>query len=274
MRLFVRAGTALVTSLGAYPPFRLHVAGFWRQLPTFAYREATGSGKRLLDTVRRETRRSSICPIPQPDGHLGGRPPTSCPSWGPAETTLFPPRRGLWRDRTGGSLPGFVLSRPNVVRMRTLSKAYGAGGTALRGYAVGLANTIRFFARCGTITRMNRMAQAAGARGTRRPGLSGRLTVRPATAAGRARIAAIAAGPACNRCPRPPISFAIDCGVLRPFALKLMQELLARDVFRAQADWLPVLDRTCALSVGAGARDRPVSRPPLATPWRAARPGS
>ena len=173
--------------------------------------------KRSSDTVKRETAPSSICPIRQPDGHLVEGPPTSCPSWRPCRR---PPSsssstRALWRRAARRCpLPGFDVSRPNVVRMRTFSKAYGLAGLRC-GYAVGHEDTIRFFDKVRNHYGMNRMAQAAGARGNRRPGLSGRYR-RPH--GGQAAPASLKSPPgtACNRCPRPPISSPSIAVVMRP----------------------------------------------------------
>ena len=76
---------------------------------------------------------------------------------------LARPRRGLWRDRAGRArCRRSTPSRPNVVRMRTFSKAYGLAGIRC-GYAVGEATLIRAVEKIRNHYGVSRMAQIAGA---------------------------------------------------------------------------------------------------------------
>jgi hypothetical protein len=59
------------------------------------------------------------------------------------------------------ALPPIDVSRPNVVRMRTFSKAYGLAGIRC-GYAFGDADVIASFEKVRNHYGVNRMAQIAG----------------------------------------------------------------------------------------------------------------
>jgi len=247
VRLFVREGDAVVTSLGAYPTFNYHVAGFGGRLVTVAYRDDREDLDTLLDTVKRE--KSPLVYLSNPDNPMG--------TWWKAadivafiealpETTVLILDEAYGETAPADALPAFDVTRPNVVRMRTFSKAYGLAGLRC-GYAVGHEDTIRVFEKVRNHYGMNRMAQAAGLAAIDDQVYLAETVAR--TAAGRARIAEIAAGHGLQPLPSATNFVAIDCGRDAAFALKVMQELLARDVF-VRKPMVPVLDRTVRISVG------------------------
>ncbi len=65
------------------------------------------------------------------------------------------------RDVTAADGIGAALSRPNVVSLRTLSKAYGLAGLRV-GYAVGAAAVIGAIRKVGLPFAVNKLAQVAG----------------------------------------------------------------------------------------------------------------
>jgi histidinol-phosphate aminotransferase len=70
-RLIVEPGTPVVTSLGAYPTFNFHVAGFGGRLVTVPYRDDREDLDGLRDAVRQRKRGDRLSLQPrQPDGHL------------------------------------------------------------------------------------------------------------------------------------------------------------------------------------------------------------
>jgi hypothetical protein len=69
VRLIVEPGTAVVTSLGAYPTFNFHVAGFGGRLVTVPYRDDREDLDALLDAVRREN--ASLVYLSNPDNPMG-----------------------------------------------------------------------------------------------------------------------------------------------------------------------------------------------------------
>lgn len=247
VRLFVREGDVVVTSLGAYPTFNYHVAGFGGRLVTVPYRDDREDLDALLEAVRRAN--APLVYLSNPDNPMG--------SWWEAsaieafidalpKTTVFILDEAYGETAPADALPALDVSRPNVVRMRTFSKAYGLAGLRC-GYAIGHPDTIRVFEKVRNHYGMNRMAQAGCLAALQDQAYLAEIVAR--TAAGRERIAGIAAGHGLKALPSATNFVAIDCGHGGAFALKVMQELLARDIF-VRKPMVPVLDRTVRISIG------------------------
>ena len=247
VRLFVREGDAVATSLGAYPTFNYHVAGFGGRLVTVPYRDDREDLDDLLEAVKRE--KAPLVYLSNPDNPMG--------SWWTAaeveaffdalpETTVFILDEAYGETAPAEALPAIDVSRPNLVRMRTFSKAYGLAGLRC-GYAIGNPDTIRLFEKVRNHYGMNRMAQAGCLAALQDQEYLAEVIGR--TAAARNRIGAIAAAHGLEALPSATNFVAIDCGRDGDFALKVMQELLSRDVF-VRKPMVPVLDRTVRISVG------------------------
>ncbi|MGY6707455.1 MAG: pyridoxal phosphate-dependent aminotransferase [Rhizobiaceae bacterium] len=247
VRLFVKEGNAVVTSLGAYPTFNYHVAGFGGRLVTVPYRDDREDLDALLDAVKRES--APLVYLSNPDNPMGTW-------WNAADieafmdalphTTIFILDEAYGETAPAEALPAFDVSRPNLVRMRTFSKAYGLAGLRC-GYAVGHEDTIRVFEKVRNHYGMNRMAQAGCLAALHHQDNLAEIVAR--TAAGRQRIAEIAADHGLDSLPSATNFVAIDCGLDGAFALKVMQELLSRDIF-VRKPMVPGLDRTVRISVG------------------------
>ncbi len=247
VRLFVEPGQAVVTSLGAYPTFNYHVAGFGGRLVTVPYRQDREDLEGLLEAVRREE--APLVYLANPDNPMG--------SWWPAgDVAAFidalPPMTMLVLDEAygetapDGTMPPLDTSRPNVIRMRTFSKAYGLAGLRC-GYAIGHPETVRAYDKVRNHFGMTRMAQAAAL-----AALSDGdhlASVIAQTAACRVRIGEIARGNGLSPLPSATNFVAIDCGRDGAFALAVMQGLIARDVF-VRKTMAPGLDRTIRISAG------------------------
>lgn len=247
VRLFVEPGQAVVTSLGAYPTFNYHVAGFGGRLVAVPYREDREDIDALLAAVMSE--RAPLVYLANPDNPMG--------SWWPAaEVERFiaalPAETVLILDEAygetapQGALPPIDTDRANVLRMRTFSKAYGLAGLRC-GYAIGHAEMIRAFDKVRNHFGVNRMAQAAGV-----AALADQNWLRSVVAkveAGRARIGEIARANGLEPLPSATNFVAIDCGGDGAFALDVMKALISRGVFVRKA-MAPGLDRTIRVSVG------------------------
>jgi len=162
-RLVVTPGTAVVTSLGAYPTFNYHVAGFGGRLVTVPYRDDHEDLDALLETVRAEN--APLVYLANPDNPMG--------TWhsGDAiiefakalpETTLLVLDEAYCEFAPPDAIPNIVAlnGMQNVIRFRTFSKAYGMAGQRV-GYAYGTAGTISRFDRVRNHFGVNRLAQAA-----------------------------------------------------------------------------------------------------------------
>lgn len=247
VRLFVEPGQAVVTSLGAYPTFNYHVAGFGGRLVAVPYREDREDLDGLLAAVISE--RAPLVYLANPDNPMG--------SWWPADEVerfiaALPAETVLILDEAygetapEGTLPPIDTGRANVLRMRTFSKAYGLAGLRC-GYAIGHAETIRAFDKVRNHFGVNRMAQAAGVAALADQDWLRSVVVK--VEAGRARIGELARANGLKPLPSATNFVAIDCGGDGTFALDVMKALISRGVFVRKA-MAPGLDRTIRVSVG------------------------
>lgn len=247
VRLYVGPGDPVVTSLGAYPTFNFHIAGCGGRLVTVPYERDRESLDGLLAAARRE--KAPLVYLSNPDNPMG--------SWWDAheierfiealpETSMLVLDEAYGELGPASALPSIDVSRPNLVRMRTFSKAYGLAGIRC-GYAFGEAQVIRDFEKLRNHYGVSRMAQVAGAEA-----LADQAWLRDVVAkvdAGRRRIAAIAAGNGLEPLPSATNFVTVDCGRDGAFALKVLENMLARDVF-IRKPMAPGLDRCIRISVG------------------------
>lgn len=247
VRQYVREGTPVVTSLGAYPTFNFHVAGFGGRLVTVPYRDDREDLDALLDAVVRE--KAPLVYFSNPDNPMG--------TWHEAaaieafiaalpETTLLILDEAYGETAPASALPAIDVSRPNVLRMRTFSKAYGLAGMRC-GYALGAESQITAFDKIRNHFGMNRMVQiAALAALADQPYLN---AVVARIIAGRDRIAAIAARNGLAAIPSATNFVTIDCGRDGAYAASVLNGLIERDIF-VRKPMAPVLDRCIRVSVG------------------------
>jgi histidinol-phosphate aminotransferase len=247
VRMFAPAGAPVVTSLGAYPTFNFHVAGFGARLVAVPYENDRESLDGLLAAVKREG--APMVYLSNPDNPMGTW-------WEADEISRFiealPETTMLVLDEAYGelgpdtALPPLDISRPNVLRMRTFSKAYGLAGIRC-GYAVGEAEVIRDFEKIRNHYGVNRMALVAGEAALADQNYLGQ--VKSKVAAGRERIAGIARDNGLSPIRSATNFVTIDCRSDGAFALKVLEQLLARDVF-IRKPMAPVLNRCIRISVG------------------------
>ncbi|HMM64715.1 MAG TPA: pyridoxal phosphate-dependent aminotransferase [Mesorhizobium sp.] len=247
VRLYVGPQDPVVTSLGAYPTFNFHVAGVGGRLVTVPYENDRESLDGLLAAARRE--KAPLVYLSNPDNPMGSW-------WEASEIDRFiealPETSMLVLDEAYGelgpasALPAIDVSRPNLVRMRTFSKAYGLAGIRC-GYAFGEAQVIRDFEKLRNHYGVSRMAQIAGVEA-----LADQEWLREVVAkvdAGRKRIARIAEDNGMKPLPSATNFVTVDCGRDGAFALKVLEAMLARDVF-IRKPMAPGLDRCIRISVG------------------------
>ena len=162
VRMYIAPGPAVVTSLGAYPTFNYHVERLWRPAGQRALRERPGeTSKGCSPLFGAKRARWSISS--NPDNPMGTW-------WAAAEIPRLSTarrRRRCWCStrpmarRRPSAAPAARRVRPNVLRMRTFSKAYGLAGMRC-GYAVGEAEVIRRLEKVRNHYGDSRMAQMAG----------------------------------------------------------------------------------------------------------------
>ena len=250
VRLLVAEGDAVVTSLGAYPTFLYHVAGFGGQVTTVPYKDDHEDPEALLAAARATG--AKLLYLANPDNPMG--------TWHKAEAierliAALPPETVLILDEAYAdtapqeAIPAMDVSHPRVIRMRTFSKAYGLAGLRV-GYAISHHELIRAFDKIRNHFGMGRIAQA-GALAALKDQDYLNQTVQKITQA-RAEIARIVQENGLTPLPSATNFVAVDCGRDGAYAAALLNELTKRGVFLRMPAIAP-LNRTIRISCGDAA---------------------
>jgi histidinol-phosphate aminotransferase len=250
VRLLVAEGDPLVTSLGAYPTFLYHVAGFGGQVTTVPYKDDHEDPEALLAAARATG--AKLLYLANPDNPMG--------TWHKAEAierliAALPPETVLILDEAYAdtapqeAIPAMDVSHPRVIRMRTFSKAYGLAGLRV-GYAIGHHELIRAFDKIRNHFGMGRIAQA-GALAALKDQDYLNQTVKKISQA-RAEIARIVQDNGLTPLPSATNFVAVDCGRDGAYAAALLNELTKRGVFLRMPAIAP-LNRTIRISCGDAA---------------------
>ena len=247
VRLFADPGAPVVTSLGGYPTLNYHVAGFGARLVAVPYRDQREDVETLAAAARRD--KAAIVYLANPDNPMG--------TWWPAsavedfiaavpETTLILLDEAYGEFAPAGTLPPLDTGRPNVLQLRTFSKAYGMAGLRC-GYAIGERQTIRAFERVRNHFGVNALAQA-GAIATL--GDDAHLArVLEDTAGAKARIAAIAESSGLQPLASATNFVTINTGRDAAFAGQLLAALAELGIF-IRKPMAPGLDHCIRISAG------------------------
>jgi histidinol-phosphate aminotransferase len=247
VRLFAGPGDVVVSSLGGYPTFHFHVAGFGAVLKTTPYVNDREDLDGLLDLARKE--KAKVVYLANPDNPMGtwhsGAEVTAFAKALPASTLLVLDE-AYCETAPEGTLPDLHLDTPNVLRFRTFSKAYGLAGARL-GYVFGEARLIKGYDKVRDHFGISRITQAAGIAALKDQDYLCEAVGK--IIAARERIARIADGAGLNPLPSATNFVAIDCGRDGSFAKSVLDGLIARDVF-VRKPAAPVLDRCIRVSCG------------------------
>ncbi len=246
-RLLVDRDRTVVTSEGAYPTFNYHVVGFGGRLVKVPYRDDREDPEALAEAAAREG--ASLVYFANPDNPMG--------TWHDAATVqrlieAMPESCLLCLDEAyvefapEGVAPPLDVSDPRVIRMRTFSKAYGMAGGRIA-YALGEPELIAAFDRVRNHFGVNRVAQD-GALAALNDG-EWLAHVQREVAAARERIARIAADNGLDVLPSAANFVAVDCGRDGDFARRVLDGLIARDVFVRMPGAAPQ-DRCIRISAG------------------------
>ena len=246
VRMFVEPGVTVATSLGAYPTFNFHVAGYGGRLVTTPYvadREDPGS---LLDLARREKARLIF--FANPDNPMG--------SWWPSaavedlianipEGTVLILDEAYGEFAPPGTLPPLDLDNQKLLRFRTFSKAYGLAGARV-GYVIGEAGLVKCFDKVRNHFGVNRLAQAAALAALDDQPYLQEVIAKVGRA--RERIGAIALGVGFKPLPSATNFVTIDCGRDNAFAKSVLDALIDRGIFVRMPGVAP-LNRCIRVSV-------------------------
>lgn len=229
VRLVVAPGSPVVTSLGAYPTFNYHVAGFGGRLVTVPYRDDREDPEALAAAAAESG--APLVYLANPDNPMG--------TWHPAGTIAamletLPADTLLCLDEAYVEFAGpevalpIDFEHPRLVRLRTFSKAYGMAGARI-GYAVTSPEIAAGFDKVRNHFGVNRVAQA-GARAALAD-TAHLAAVLADVARAKARIAEIGRGAGLVPLASASNFVTLDTGGDGAFARALVGELAARDVF-------------------------------------------
>lgn len=250
LHVVLSPGETVVTSDGAYPTFNFHVAMHGGRLVKVAYRDDREDLAALLDTARREKAR--VLYVSNPDNPMG--------SWWPAGEIQrlideVPGDMLLILDEAygdtapQGTLPAIDVARQNVLRYRTFSKAYGLAGARV-GYCFGPADLVAEFEKVRNHYGINRVGQLGAL-----AALDDQDYLRKAVCdidRARERIAGIARANGLTPLASATNFVAIDCGRDGDYAKRILDGVLAHDVFIRMPGVAP-LNRCIRVSCGVDA---------------------
>lgn len=250
VRLLVGSGTPVVSSLGAYPTFAYHVAGFGGELTAVPYRNDREDMGGLLAAARAID--APLVYLANPDNPMGTWHEAGVLSEFidalPADIVLCLDEAYADFAPSDAVLP-IDTSDARVIRMRTFSKAHGLAGLRV-GYALGHVDLIAAFDRVRNHFGVGLVAQAGA-----RAALADHDWLRDVVsqvASGRERLVKIAAANGLRALPSATNFVTIDCGADGIFARRVLAGLLTRGVF-ARMPFVSPQDRCVRITVGRDA---------------------
>lgn len=255
LRLIVEPGDTVVTSQGAYPTFNFHVTGNGGRLLTTPYVNDHEDPASLL-AIARDAKAGGVHPkaiyLANPDNPMGS-------FWSGSQIQSMidqlPEGVMLMLDEAyiefapAGTAPPVDVSRANVIRYRTFSKAYGMAGARVA-YAIAERSVAAAFDKIRNHFSVNRIA-LAGALAALADQRWLAQTVAKVNHA-KARIAQIAAHEGLKPLPSATNFVAIDCAADGAFAKRVLDGLLERDVFVRMPGVAP-LNRCIRITAGTEA---------------------
>lgn len=247
VRLVIGAGDAVVTSLGAYPTFNFHVNGFGGTLHTVPYKDDHEDIEALLSKAAEVN--AKLLYLANPDNPMG--------TWHDGKTieamvARLPKGCLLLLDEAyadlapDSAIPNIEVATPNVIRMRTFSKAYGLAGARV-GYAYGPVNLIQAFDRVRNHFGMTRVSQAGALAALDDQGYF--HNVRDRVKQSRQRLMQIAGENGLTAIASATNFVTINCGRDGDFARAVLANLIAAGIFVRMPSVAP-LDR--CIRVGCG----------------------
>ncbi|KQX39891.1 histidinol-phosphate aminotransferase [Devosia sp. Root436] len=250
VRLYAAPGSTVVTSLGGYPTFNYHIHGYGAQMHTVPYI----GDREDIDALARAAQETNAAMVylANPDNPMG--------SWWDAasverfiaavpETTMIVLDEAYGEFAPPGTLPPLDIGRPNLLRMRTFSKAYGLAGARV-GYVFGEERSISAFNRIRNHFGISNVAQAAGI-----AALADSAYLAQAVAAVQLALedtAAIVRRHGLTPLPTATNFVAVDCGRDGPHAQAILDGLASRGIF-VRKPAVTGLNRCIRISAGTDA---------------------
>jgi histidinol-phosphate aminotransferase len=246
-RLFIEPGDAVATSLGAYPTFNFHVAAAGGKLVTTPYVNDKEDPASLLTLANTEN--IKLLYFANPDNPMGSVWPASDVQHFidavPANTMLLLDEAYIEFAHEGTS-PAIDISRKNLLRFRTFSKAHGLAGIRV-GYCIGHPEMIAAFNKIRNHFGLGRIAQAGAIAAIEDQAWV--VHVKAEVIKARARIRDIARDNGLTPLPSATNFMAIDCGRDGTHAKAIVDGLLKHGIFIRMPGVAP-LNRCIRISCG------------------------
>ena len=246
-RLTLDPGTPVVTSLGAYPTFNFHVAGYGGDLSRVPYKADHEDPQALLDAAK--ATRARLIYFANPDNPMGSAHPAAVVRDMVAnlpDNTLLILDEAYADLAPPGTVPDIPADHPQVIRMRTFSKGYGMAGARV-GYAITNPDLALAFDKVRDHFGMGRISQAGALAALQDQDWLHSVQAR--TLAARARLSAIATANGLVPLPSATNFVTIDCGRDGDHARRILAEMGKRGVFIRMPGVAP-LDRCIRISLG------------------------
>ena len=247
VRIFSDNGDTIISSDGAYPTFAYHVAGYGRRLVTVPYAGDHEDLAALAEAAR--ATRAAIVYLSNPDNPMGtwhGASAIAAFVDAVPEDVLIVLDEAYGETAPAGTLPPIDAARPNLIRLRTFSKAYGLAGLRC-GYAFGHRDLIAPFDKVRDHFGVNCMAQEA-ARASLKETVWLSDTVRTIADA-RLKISTIGEANGLTPITSATNFVTLDCGRDGDHAMALLKALGQWGVF-VRKPMAPGLDRCIRISAG------------------------
>lgn len=247
VRLMVGPGDKVVTSLGAYPTFTFHVAGFGGEILRIPYKGNHEDPEALVAAAHQH--RPKLVYLSNPDNPMGSHHPAAAIT---AMIEALPPETLLILDEAYIDLapprtaPAIAADDPRVIRFRTFSKGYGMAGLRV-GYAICAPDLARAFDKIRNHFGMGRIAQAGALAALADQDWLGQVQAK--VAAGRLRLGQIARANGADPLPSATNFVTMDLGRDGDFARATLRALTDLGVFVRMPGVAP-LDRCLRVSVG------------------------
>lgn len=247
VRLMVGPGDKVVTSLGAYPTFTFHVAGFGGEIIRVPFKGNHEDPEALIAAAHQH--RPKLVYISNPDNPMGSHHPAATIT---AMIRALPPETLMILDEAyidlapPGTAPVIAADDPRVIRFRTFSKGYGMAGLRV-GYAICAPELALAFDKIRNHFGMGRIAQAGALAALADQDWLAQVVAR--VAKGRDRLAAIARDNGAKPLPSATNFVTMDLGRDGDFARATLRALTGIGVFVRMPGVAP-LDRCLRVSVG------------------------
>jgi histidinol-phosphate aminotransferase len=247
VRLFIDPGDAVATSLGAYPTFNFHVAASGGKLVTTPYVDDYENPDALLKLVKSEN--AKLLYFANPDNPMGSvwpaRDVQQLINAVPETCTLILDEAYI-EFAPECTAPVIDVTRKNILRFRTFSKAHGLAGMRV-GYVIGHPELISAFDKIRNHFGISRISQAGAIAAIQDQ--TWVAEVKAKVIAARYRITEIARASGLKPVPSATNFIAIDCGRDGAYAKSIVDGLLQHGLFIRMPGVTP-LNRCIRVSCG------------------------